>query len=367
MTVFLSGFSTAVPGHRYEQSYIRDIVKSQFAHDALAQRLVHRLYSMSGISHRHSCIGRTEEGILDPEFFPVGADGTYLSKSTGFRNRRYKDAARPLFREAAEKSLENAGISNESITHVITVSCTGFYAPGPEFHLVKDLGLKPETQRFHLGFMGCFAFFPALKLASQLVSANAGACVLIVCLELCSLHIQFKPDQDVLLSGCVFADGAGACIVSGEKPDVAHFELKAQHGHIAPEGESDMAWTIGDSGFDMVLSSYIPAIIGSNIAAIVDKTLEQATTSRDNIKYWAIHPGGRAILDKAEQSLGLEPEDLSVSRAVLDANGNMSSATILFVLKAFLEQKKEGGDVYAMAFGPGLTIESALLKLSPDG
>jgi predicted naringenin-chalcone synthase len=320
---------------------------------------------MSGISHRFSCISKTEDGSLDPEFFSIAQDGKLLTKSTGSRNKRYQAAARPLFREAGESALKASGVLPENITHVITVSCTGFYAPGPEFHLVKDLNLRPETQRFHLGFMGCFAFFPALKLASQIVAAKPSSKVLIVCLELCTLHLQMKPDQDVLLSGCVFADGAGSCIVSGEQPAGAHFELKGMHGHIAPEGEADMAWTIGDEGFDMVLSSYIPDIIAANIGSIVDQTLKNSSVKRDEISYWAIHPGGRSILDKAEKSLSLSQDALAIPRAVLDAYGNMSSATILFVLKSFLENATKEGNVYAMAFGPGLTIESALLTLKP--
>lgn len=364
MSVFLSGFATNVPANAYSQDEILALMSAQFDPGSPAPRIMNRLFKASAIEKRHSCVWQRADGTLDTEFFDISS-GRLKTKSTGVRNAKYTAESRPMFADTARKSIDASGFTAADVTHVITVSCTGFYAPGPEFYVVKDCGLNPSVQRFHLGFMGCFAAFPAWKLAAQLCQANPDAVVLVVCLELCTLHLQFKEDTDNLISGSVFADGAGACIVSGRKPaNSSFFRWLASDSYIAPEGESDMAWTIGDNGFDMVLSAYIPRIIESNMKNIVFDALQRAGFEDSKaVTHWAIHPGGRAILDKVESSLELPDDALRHSREVLRNYGNMSSATILFVLKQLLDSNPEEGLVYASAFGPGLTIESAFLRL----
>jgi predicted naringenin-chalcone synthase len=243
---------------------------------------------------------------------------------------------------------------------VITVSCTGFFAPGPDYYVVKDLGLPASTQRYHIGFMGCFAAFPALKMAQAFCEADPNAVVLVISLELCSLHLQRSDDIDTIVAASVFSDGGAAVIVSGKEPHGPALRADSFATTITPTGEADMAWTVGDSGFDIVLSTYVPDILESNIQSVVQPLLEHSHLSQSDITHWAVHPGGRAILDKVRSGLDLDETQLSIPRAVLRDYGNMSSATILFVLREILEQANPDEKIYAMAFGPGLTVESGL-------
>lgn len=344
--------------------------------DSRTHRLIDRIYSRSGISRRHSVIPDLSGESAENRFFhnQQGA----LVPTTGQRNQLYKQHARNLYREAAEHTLNQSDrFTASDITHVITVSCTGFYAPGPDFHLVRDLGLSAKTQRYHLGFMGCFAAFPALKMAESFARQDPNAVVLIVALELCTLHLQFKEDSDTLISNSVFADGAAGALVSAQVPSSQKpaLQLDGFTSNITDEGEEAMAWDIGDTGFDMVLSTYVPSIIDSNLEQTVAPLLNKLNLQAEEIRHWAIHPGGRAILDKVEQSMALTPEQIEASRNILDRFGNMSSATILFVLKELLYGNREEGDdtiasgseqrIFAMAFGPGLTIESGVMTYLP--
>jgi predicted naringenin-chalcone synthase len=284
---------------------------------------------------------------------------------TAKRNEVYKTESKKLFVDVGRKLLaDNPQFSSDDITHVITVSCTGFYAPGPDFELVKALDLKPSTQRFHVGFMGCYAAFPALKMAQSFCLANPEANVLMVSAELCTLHFQFNNDIDNLLSGAVFADGAAGMIISAQKPTKPALKLNQFASSLAPEGEHDMAWNIGDSGFEMVLSSYVPDIIRKNLHTVLQPLYNQFLLESSDIDFWAVHPGGRAILDKVEEAMQLNPHQLSASRKVLSEFGNMSSATVLFVLKEIMDSNPEHQQkILSMAFGPGLTIESGLLTV----
>ena len=326
-----------------------------------ASKLVHRIYAHSGIEKRHSVIEDfgTESG---GDF--IDAHGHFRSPSTGRRNDHYMRHARPLFAEAARKSLDAAeGFEAHDITHVITASCTGFYAPGPDFHLVKDLGLPAQTRRVHIGFMGCYAAFPALTTARAFCADNPDAVVLVVCLELCSLHLEPSEEVDDILAFSVFADGAAAAIVSNRQPaNAPAFRVDALDSTIAPDSEEDMAWTIGDLGFKMVLSTYVPKILEANIGEVVDPVLDRAGLDREDITHWAVHPGGRAILDKVRNGLSIEESQIEAPRSVLRDYGNMSSATILFVLKQVLASADPGERVFAMAFGPGLTVETGLME-----
>jgi predicted naringenin-chalcone synthase len=211
--------------------------------------------------------------------------------------------------------------------------------------------------------MGCYAAFPALRMAAQFCEANPKAVVLVMCLELCSLHMQSNAHQDTILANSLFADGAAAAIVSARTPsaDQPGYRLDGFMSSLV-SGEADMAWDIGDQGFNIVLSSYVPDIIQSSLCPILEEVFQQKGLLLEDIDAWAVHPGGRAILDKVEQSLSLPKTALEVSRKVLRDYGNMSSATVLFVLKHMLDDAaKEDALTCAIAFGPGLTVETALL------
>lgn len=358
--VFISHLATQTSNHRFRQDEIRDFMKAQFEPGSLAQRLIHRLYSQSDIEFRHSVI--PDFGAFNSEFsFFTKEQGKLKPPGTGKRNDIYQKEASLLFTSLAKESAKE---QQQKITHVITVSCTGFYAPGPDFDIVRALGLPAETQRLHVGFMGCYALFPAMRMAADVCRANPEAGVLVVSVELCSLHVNFSQETDALLAGTVFADGGCSAFVSAEKPSCPHFEWLASKSTIVNESSQEMAWTIGDQGFIMRLSSYVPAILGEQIPSIIQNLYPQLDQNYLNDSLWALHPGGRSIIDQIEKSMSLAPEQLLTSRTVLRNFGNMSSATIGFVLQELLHSTHETDtSIFALAFGPGLTIESAQLRL----
>lgn len=362
MPVFIHDIATSVPPFSNDQQHIREVMKKHIATDRKSEAIIHRIYTQSGIEKRHSVVEDFAPNQNGNLFF----NGQVKTEpGTAARNKVYEQESKKLFVDVGRQLLaDNPHISSDEITHVITVSCTGFFAPGPDYEVVKNLGLKPSTQRFHVGFMGCYAAFPALKMARSFCVSDPDAVVLLISAELCTLHFQFKKDVDNLLSGSVFADGAAGMIVSSRPPKKQSLEINQFASSLAPKGEKDMAWTIGDSGFDMILSTYVPDIIRENLEPVIQPLYDQYQLSRDDIDFWALHPGGRSILDKIEQTLELDPHQISASRQTLAEFGNMSSATVLFVLEKLLDSNLQGGQkILSMAFGPGLTIESGLLTV----
>lgn len=363
MPAFIHDIVTANPETSIDQHTIRELMKSKLADDRKTQAILHRIYSQSGIEKRHTVIH---------DFLDENASAFFsraLSKdnqpTTSERNDLYKKESTKLFLEVGRKLLDrNPGVEKSAITHVITVSCTGFFAPGPDFEVVRGLGLSPSTQRFHVGFMGCYAAFPALKMAQSFCESDPNATVMVICAELCTIHFQYKSDPDNMIASSVFADGASGVLMSSKRPLKTAFQLDHFASSLAYEGEQDMAWTIGDTGFNMILSSYVPDIIAANLKDVITPLLEKLTIAKKDVDLWAVHPGGRAIIDKVEQSMDLKEFQVSSSRYVLSEYGNMSSATVLFVLKEILESKPyKGTRVLPMAFGPGLTIETGLLTV----
>ncbi len=347
--------------------------------DRRTDRLLHRIYGHSGIERRHSVL---EDFVGSADAAPSAAGawtlapvqrggGFFVDDAGGFRdpgtaerNERYRQEAGPLFAAAARRALDGAdGFGPQDVTHLVTVSCTGFYAPGPDLDVVQALGLSPGTERYHLGFMGCYAAFPALRMARAFCLADPDAVVLVASVELCTLHLQPSRDVDAVVAASVFADGAAAAVVSARTPGGPALRLDAFVDDVAPEGASDMAWTIGDHGFEMVLSSYVPSIVGEKASGALRPLLERSGTDLADVRRWAVHPGGRAILDKLASGLELEPGALASSRRVLAEYGNMSSATILFVLADLLREPAPADEpIVAMAFGPGLTIATGLFR-----
>lgn len=345
---------TQVPPYAYDQNaFVRDFMKEHVPGDRMTKAVIHKVYTSSGIGTRHSVIPDFTPGAEGGLFFDPES-GLVKRPGTGDRNRLYKEWASRLYVGVAEDLIRENGLDPASITHVITVSCTGFYAPGPDYDIVRQCGLNETTRRYHIGFMGCYAAFPGLKLAQTICQAEPDAMVLVVAVELCTLHLNFSGDTDAILSASVFADGAAGAIVTARPGHEKGILLDSFGTHLTATGERDMAWTIGDNGFDMVLSSYIPDILQANLPLLLPDLPAQ-------VDHWAIHPGGRAILDKIENGLGLGPDALTHSRAVLSEYGNMSSATVLFVLRRFLNA--EPGTLVAMAFGPGLTVETATMQV----
>ena len=368
MKTYIHHIEPVLPKFSYRQDYARDRMIGWMP-GKRNRRLIKGIYDHSGINTRHSILPDFGPNA-DPVLFREDENGLIVEPSTQARNRYFAECARELVVEAGRKAITNAsGFSASDITHVITVSCTGFYNPGPDLDLILGLDLPATTERYNLGFMGCYAAFPAMRMADQFCQARPDAVVLVVCIELCSLHLQFNEEADSLLANSLFADGAAGMLISARTPaaDRPALAIDSFTSALAPEGAVDMAWEVGDRGFDIRLSTYVPNIIAQNIHAIMADVLKKSPWTKEQIGTWAVHPGGRSIVDKIEEGLELPPEMLADSRQVLQDCGNMSSVTVLFVLQRLLKRTdlNEPKPVCAMAFGPGLTIETGLLELQP--
>lgn len=365
--MYIHHIETLTPRFEYNQAEVGEKLAADLQ-DPRTARMMRVLSRTSGIERRYSVLPDYLDG-QEPVLFRRDANGRRIEPGTQERNQCFIRNCSEMSVEIARRAVENAeGFSATDITHVITVSCTGFYSPGADFQIVTALGLPESTERYHLGFMGCYAAVPALKMARQFCMARPDAVVLVVCIELCTLHLQVLPETDNLLANTLFADGAAAAIVSSREPAASRPALAMEEfaSALAPEGKGDMAWVIGDSGFNMVLSSYVPDIIGANVARIMADLFSGTERCVEEVDLWAIHPGGKLILDKVEKALGFAPEQIEASRSVLRDYGNMSSATVLFVLKRLLDQATAPQrTVCAMAFGPGLTVETLLAELLP--
>lgn len=359
MTTNLLSIGTAVPAARLPQPAARDFFALQPGMDRLARRLIGTAFDQSAIETRYSVIGGAGERSA------VFADDGDLLRcpTTGQRNAVYRREAPRLYAAAAQEALGRSGHQATEVTHIVTASCTGFFAPGPDFLLVTELGIPRTVERYHLGFMGCAAAFPALRLAAHIGAAHPGAVILVVCVELCSIHLRSSRDRDQIVASAVFGDGAAAAVVSSGTPRAGHpvLEIDEFTTAITADGAEDMDWTIGDSGFEMRLTAQVPRIVGREIAAVVETMLGPGADPRTQIDHWAVHPGGRSVLDQVQRGLGLPDAALHHSRAVLREYGNMSSATILFILQRVLgdDSLGDGSRIAGLCFGPGLTVETA--------
>ena len=336
----------------------------------LGSRLVTTCFDSAAIDTRYTAVRELtlDSDAEDPQFFDPQT-GLLRSPSTKARNNLFAEEATKLFIEAADAAVSKCdGIDRLDITHLVTVSCTGFFNPGPDYKIVRALGLNPAVQRYHLGFMGCYAAFPALRAAKSFCEADPTAVVLVVCAELCSLHVRTSNDPDTIMGSALFADGAAAAVVTARNdlPNPPLLQLDHFETVLTPVGEDSMAWNIGDEGFEMVLGNYVPHIIDEHIVGALEPLLARDPSLRElpyrDITHWAIHPGGRSILDKVQSRLDLSDEQLLPARETLRNYGNMSSATVLFVLKHILDLPPREGDerICSMAFGPGLTVETGL-------
>ncbi|MEZ5278194.1 MAG: type III polyketide synthase [Opitutaceae bacterium] len=370
MSVTIHHIETLLPPYAYRQEFARDRMM-RWLPDRRTQRLIRGIYNRSGIETRYSVLPDFVPGA-QPVLFNEDAEGRMVEPTTEPRNRQYAKWSRILGVDVARNAINNAaGFRPKEITHVITVSCTGFCNPGLDLEIIRELELADTVERYQIGFMGCYAAFPALRMARQFCLACPDAVVLIVCLELCSLHLQLREEPDSLLANALFADGAAAAVVSARVPFPGRpsLEIHAFSSALAPDSEGDMTWSIGDRGFDIRLSSYVPDIIAASISGMVDRIMASGRWDRRSVGTWAVHPGGRSIVDKVQQELDLAVGQLEDSRAVLRDFGNMSSATILFVLRRILMRPEMDGErrhpVLAMAFGPGLTLEAAMMERLP--
>ena len=345
MKTYLNTISTALPPYDVHQKFI-DYVSDGLS-DVREQRLFLRMVERAQIDHRYSFLEPTSKSDQ------LDAAGFYRRghfPSTGERMRFYEDHAFGLACNALDKLLETIELA--SITHILVTSCTGFYTPGLDLQLVEHYGLNPAVERSIIGFMGCYAAINALKLARHIVRSDPIANVLIVNLELCTLHLQESTSMEQLLSFLLFSDGCAVSLVSAEPRGI---ELQGFHCAILPKTSDHIAWHIGEHGFDMVLSGKVPSALANGLPSIMPMVL--GSMLQENIAHWAIHPGGRTVLDAVQDALSLPEAALAISRDILRRYGNMSSTTIMFVLKEILASNIPG-EGCAIAFGPGLTAET---------
>jgi predicted naringenin-chalcone synthase len=350
---YLNRVSVATPDHDVHSTFV-DFAERMMK-DRRTRLLFQRMAARADIRRRWSTLRPAKAGFnesLDDEGFY--ASGNF--PSTGARMRKYHREAPRLAAKAVDRVI--AQELNQKITHLIVTSCTGFAAPGVDLEVIRLCNLEYSIERTVIGFMGCNAAINALKLARHIVRSAPDSRVLIVSVELCTLHLQESDRIEQLLSYLLFGDGCAAAIVSA---DAHGFSLDSFHAELAQDASDQITWDIGDSGFDMVLSGQVPTTIAGALRGGSERIL--AGMASREFQLWAVHPGGRSVLDAVEDAFGLDEAALTASRRVLEDYGNMSSPTILFVLEALMREKPaRGSQGCAMAFGPGLTAECMLFS-----
>jgi len=347
---FINRIATANPPHDVHDAFLR-FGQSMLKDDSRRVALFDRMAERSGIAHRYSFVQPDPGGAV------ADTEGFYRAGNfpdTAGRMRKFEDCAPGLAVEAVEKLLE--GEDRSRITHVIVTSCTGFSAPGIDLALVERCRLPATVERTMVGFMGCYAAINALKLARHIVRSEPDARVLAVNLELCTLHLHETADMEEILSFLLFADGCAAALISADRKGVAMESFRAA---LVPGTRELIRWHIRQQGFDMVLSGGVPGAIRTALTSSRDVILGGA----NDVELWAVHPGGRTVLDAVEQAFGLAPAALGASRSVLNDYGNMSSGTVMFVLDRIMRAGGDGRGC-AMSFGPGLVAETMMFHMA---
>ena len=348
MSVGILGIGTAVPAGMMTQTEAADLVGA-FGSETQRRDGVRALFRRAGVEQRASVLARGDG--LSWFYEPDGAPGATIEARMGV----YRAHAGALAAQACVRALERAGASVDSIRHVVTVSCTGFAAPGVDLFLIETLGLSAEVTRTNIGFMGCHAAVNALRVAKGL--ADGGGRVLVCCVELCTLHLCGGGGNG-RVPGALFGDGAAAVVV-GESGDGGR-AIHSTASVVVPGTADLMSWHVGDHGFGMYLSPKVPEVLAEFVPGWVDRWLAGLGLSRQAVGSWAIHPGGPRVLGALGRGLGLGEESLAASREVLRTHGNMSSGTMLFIVEALL-QGGATGPMVGLAFGPGLGGEGVLI------
>jgi predicted naringenin-chalcone synthase len=353
---------TAVPKYGAKQSTILDFMHAAY-NDDTASRKLNILFNYSGINTRYSVIPDFDKS--NSKYFLF--NGNQIAPTIEKRLNIFKENAISLAIEAIQNSIKklNTTIAEFEITHLITVSCTGLYAPGIDAVLIEQLNLPNDIFHTSINFLGCNAAFHALKLGDMIAKTDEKAKVLIVCVELCTLHFQPKDNHDNLLSNTIFGDGAAAAVVvsdtAAKQNNQAGMAINGFYSLLLSKGKDLMGWNITPVNFEMVLDAKVPGFIGDELDDIVLKAEKKLNITSEKIDKWAIHPGGKKILDIIKKQLRLNDSDLHYSYKVLDEYGNMSSPTILFVLNELMQSELKPNEIiFSIGFGPGLSIETAV-------
>jgi predicted naringenin-chalcone synthase len=356
LSLSIEGIGTALPAFSLPQEQSA-AWSQQAAWGNGRRRLIPAVFLRTGIRHRHSVV--LEGDPVRQEFFPPARDAADGGPTTRERMERYALEAGALALRAARAALADAGLAAPPaplITHRVTVSCSGFRAPGFDVDLIKGLGLDPSVARTHVGFMGCHGALNGLRVARAFVESDPSARVLLCAVEMCSLHYDYRTETARILANALFADGAAAIVAASGEGAWRHV---ASGSCILPASEEQMTWSIGDHGFEMGLSPRVPGTIAEHLRPWISRWLAAQGLDLPAVRSWAIHPGGPRILDVVEETLGLGPDFTRDSREVLEACGNMSSPTVLFILER-LRRRDAPRPCVALGFGPGLAAETAL-------
>lgn len=371
MGLQILGLATALPDHAMSQASAADFAFRTCCQTDEQARILKVIYRKAGVANRYTVLPHAYTTNFVQEASEGGlAVAVGHGPTTADRMQLYEEHAAPLALNAAAAALDRAATSPRQITHLVTVSCTGFYAPGIDVELIQRLGLPATVERIHVGFMGCHGAINGLRTARGLAAADPAARVLLVAVELCSLHYRFQWDPEHFMGNALFADGAAAIVcgnvadedaassaapAAGDQP----LRVAATGSCVLPDSGEAIGWKIGDHGFEMTLSAKVPDIIKAGLRPWLDDWLARSGLSVAQVGSWAVHPGGPRILSAVEDSLQMGPV-VGVSREVLSELGNMSSPTVLFIVDRLL--RRAAPRPYVMlAFGPGLTAEAALL------
>lgn len=352
---------TALPAYRHHQSDILRFMQQVYALSETENRKLKFLYHQSGIETRYSVIPDYSRELPEWKFYPHSEN---LEPFPGLEQRMtwYQKHAAPLSVDAVRDCLTGVLHENE-ITHLITVSCTGMSAPGLDLQVMELLDLPKNIYRTSINFMGCYAAIHALKIADSICKNEPNARVLVICTELCTLHFQRDPTLDSITSSLLFSDGAAAALITADNNRHKGIRFKNFYSEVISKGKRDMSWELSSSGFLMTLSGYIPDLIEEDFFPLVERAIAHSGYKKEDIAQWCIHPGGKRILDAVHKSLSFTGDELSHCYDVLKECGNMSSPTVLFILKKLIHNRKDG-NIFCAAFGPGLTMETFVA--SPD-
>lgn len=354
MIARLLGLGTACPTTALSQEEALDAILRLVPGLEARRSGLAALFRRTGIDRRHSAILGVEANRP-----PFGLQHGERGPSTALRMAAFEQEARPLVRDASLRALADAGVAPGAITHLVSVTCTGFAAPGFDLALIADLDLARTVERTQVGFMGCHGALNGLRVAKALAEADPRNRVLLAAVEVCSAHVACRVDDGASVSNSLFADGAAAAVIGIAEGSDA-LRLLGNGGYVFPDTEDLMSWRIGDHGFEMTLSPRVPQVIGEGLADFVANWLRRGGHDPARIASFAVHPGGTRILAAVEQALCLGDGGLVTSRAIYREFGNMSSPTVMFILERLLREEAPR-PIVALGFGPGLAVEAALL------
>lgn len=351
-SIGMLGLGTALPGQPFTRELALAHAQELTCKSARQEKILAEVYRRTSVETRSSVLSK-DYAHQNPFF----TNALNCGPSTKSRMERYASEAPELALSAANRALDSSAVDRSNITHLITVSCTGFVAPGFDIALIQSLPLRSSVSRAHFGFMGCHGIINAIKYGRDIVASDANAVVLVCAAELCSLHFQYGWSNNNLLANALFSDGAGA-VVLGRGP--AKWRVQPGASIIVPDSTSAIQWNVGDHGFEMSLDAAVPDIIERELPSFLTEYLARFTLSIDDIGSWSVHPGGPRILDAVERCLKLPAQTLQASRDVLARHGNMSSPTVLFVFEELMRKNARMPCVF-LGFGPGLAIEAFLV------